>query len=66
MIIASGEKGKARDILDAIRVLKTIDQERRAATAEERQMLARFAGFGPVALLIFPDPVSGRNSPKNT
>ena len=23
-------------------------------------MLARFAGFGPVALSIFPDPVTGR------
>src|SRR6266404_1348230 len=28
--------------------------------AEERQTLARFAGFGPVALSIFPDPVGGR------
>ena len=27
---------------------------------EEKQMLARFAGFGPVALSIFPDPVTGR------
>ena len=30
------------------------------ATAEERQTLARFGGFGPVALSIFPDPVTGR------
>lgn len=57
--IASGEKGKARDILAAIRTLKTIDHERRPATAEERQTLARFAGFGPVALSIFPDPATG-------
>ena len=27
---------------------------------EERQVLARFAGFGPVALSLFPDPVTGR------
>ena len=58
--IASGEKAKARDILTAIRVLKTIDHEQRPATAEERQTLARFAGFGPVALSVFPNPVSGR------
>ena len=58
--IASGEKTKARDILAAIRTLKTIEQEQRPATPEERQTLARFAGFGAVALSIFPDPVTGR------
>jgi hypothetical protein len=58
-VIASGEKAKARDILAAIRTLKTIEREQRAATAEERQTLAKFAGFGPVALSIFPDPVKG-------
>jgi hypothetical protein len=57
--IASGEKAKARDILAAVRVLKRIEQERRPAAAEERQALARFAGFGPVALSLFRDPVSG-------
>src|SRR5208282_4638294 len=35
-------------------------QEQRLATSEERQTLARFAGFGPVALSIFPDPGTGR------
>ena len=58
--IAGGEKAKARDIIAAIRALKTIEREQRAATAEERQALIRFGGFGPVALGIFPDPVSGR------
>jgi N12 class adenine-specific DNA methylase len=58
--IASGEKAKARDIIAAIRTLKAIEQERRPATEEERQALARFGGFGAVALSIFPDPVSGR------
>lgn len=59
-IVASGEKAKARDVLAAIRVLKGVEREQRAATMEERQSLARFAGFGPVALSIFPDPVTGR------
>jgi N12 class adenine-specific DNA methylase len=58
--LAAGEKAKARDILVAIRTLKTIEQEQRPSTAEEKQTLARFAGFGPVALSIFPDPVTGR------
>ncbi len=57
--IASGGKGKARDILAAIRTVQTIEQEQRPATQEEKQTLARFAGFGPVALSLFPDPVSG-------
>ena len=56
---ATGEKAKAQDILAAIRTLKTLDQEQRPATQEERQTLAHFAGFGPVALSIFPDPVAG-------
>ena len=58
--IASGEKSKARDILTAIRTLKQVEEEKRPATAEEKHSLARFAGFGPVALSIFPDPVTGR------
>src|SRR5262249_18478485 len=29
------------------------------ATEEERQTLLRFSGFGPVALSIFPDPLTG-------
>jgi N12 class adenine-specific DNA methylase len=58
--ISSGEKAKARDILVAIRAVKQIEEEKRRATAEERQTLLRFAGFGPVALSIFPDPVTGR------
>jgi N12 class adenine-specific DNA methylase/SAM-dependent methyltransferase len=58
--IAGGEKARARDILAAIRTLKAIEQERRPATPQERPILARFGGFGPVALSIFPNPVSGR------
>jgi N12 class adenine-specific DNA methylase len=60
IIITSGERAKARDILTAVRTLRTIERERRIATAEERTRLARFPGFGPVALSIFPDPVTGR------
>ena len=58
--VASGEKGKARDILAAIRTLKAIEQEQRTAVAGEKQTLARFGGFGAVALSLFPEPVSDR------
>ena len=58
--IASGEKSKARDIIAAIRTLKLVEHEQRPATPEEQQALARFGGFGAVALRIFPDPVTGR------
>ncbi len=57
--IASGEKSKARDIIAAIRTVKAIEQEQRPATPEEKHTLARFSGFGPVALSIFPNPVTG-------
>jgi N12 class adenine-specific DNA methylase/predicted RNA methylase len=59
-VIASGEKTKARDILAAIRALQAIETERRPATTDEQSILARFGGFGPVALSLFPDPGSGR------
>src|SRR6266436_7452832 len=57
---ASGEKAQARAILAAIRTLQAVEQAQRPATPEERQVLARFPGFGPVALVLFPDPVTGR------
>jgi N12 class adenine-specific DNA methylase len=61
--IASGPKTKARDILIAIRTLQRIEADQRLATADERQTLARFGGFGAVALSLFPDPVLLRRQP---
>ena len=58
--IASGEKAKARDIIAAIRTLQTIEREHRQATTDERDNLARFGGFGAVALSLFPNPSTGR------
>ncbi len=58
--LASGDKTKARDILYAIRTLQRIEHEQRPATPHEQLALARFPGFGTVALSIFPDPVTGR------
>jgi N12 class adenine-specific DNA methylase len=56
---SSGEKAKALDILDAIRTLQRLERERRLPDQAERQALARFGGFGAVALSLFPDPVAG-------
>jgi hypothetical protein len=56
--VAVGEKSKARDLLAAIRTLKALECEHRTPTPDEHQALARFPGFGPLALRIFPDPVS--------
>ena len=58
--LASGEKAKARDIIAAIKTLQQVEREHRPATEPERQALARFGGFGAVALSLFPDPVTGR------
>jgi len=58
--LSSGEKEKARDILAAIRTLQTIERSGLPATADEKHTLAKFPGFGPVALSIFPNPVTGR------
>ena len=59
-VIAGGEKSKARDIIAAIRTLKQVEDEHRLANPEEKETISRFAGFGPVALSIFPDPVTAR------
>jgi hypothetical protein len=56
---ASGARAKAQDLLAAIRTLHLIECEQRPATAAERRLLARFPGFGPVALRLFPNPVTG-------
>jgi len=57
---AIGGKAGARRLLAAIRTLRAVERERRPPTSEEREALARFPGFGPLALRIFPDPVTGR------
>ena len=57
---AAGEVAKARDLLHAVRVLKLLESEERPPGPEERAALARFPGFGALALRIFPDPVTGQ------
>lgn len=40
--------------------MQLIERENRPATQAEREILARFPGFGCVALSIFPNPFTGR------
>ena len=47
--ISSGEKAKARDILAAIRTLKTVEREQRPPTDDEMQALRRFGGWSGAA-----------------
>ncbi|MDX2840495.1 hypothetical protein PV377_16255, partial [Streptomyces ipomoeae] len=44
----AGERAKAAANLDAVRVLKRVQEEKRAATAAEQQVLARWSGWGSV------------------
>ncbi|MEV5774222.1 hypothetical protein AB0L49_23680 [Streptomyces antimycoticus] len=44
----AGERAKAAANLDAVRVLKRVREEQRAATAAEQQVLARWSGWGSV------------------
>ena len=45
-IVPSGEIGKTRANIAAIRVLKKLEAENRAATAEEKAILAKYTGWG--------------------
>ncbi len=58
--IPTGLKEKSRDLIVAVRTLKQVEQEQRPATLEEKETLLKFGGFGPVALTLFPDPVTGK------
>ena len=65
LVVAGGEKSKARDIVAAIKTLQQVERERRPADAEERTTLAQFGGFGAVALALFPNPVILKKQPNH-
>ena len=45
---AGGPKTKYKANVEAIRLLKTLDVEKRQATAEEQEMLSRYVGWGGI------------------
>ncbi|WP_232056359.1 DEAD/DEAH box helicase family protein [Tuwongella immobilis] len=47
----------------ALRVVRELERLGREATDAEQRILARFSGFGAVALSLFPDPLSGVYKP---
>lgn len=61
--VSSGLKARARATLEALRLLKTLEAEKRPATDAEKTLLAGFGGFGMLANHIFPQPGSGRYKP---
>lgn len=54
---------KARKTIDALYLLKYLEAEGRPATDEEKEVLAGFSGFGPLANHIFPEPGTDRYKP---
>lgn len=50
-----GEKGKYTDNVNAIKILKTIEKEKRYATPQEQKELAKYVGFGGVYNAFNPD-----------
>ncbi|MBL8891559.1 MAG: DEAD/DEAH box helicase family protein [Planctomycetaceae bacterium] len=59
-VSASGDKAKSYEILAAIRLAKSLSAANEPATEEHKQVLRKFGGFGPVALSLFPDPLTGK------
>ena len=51
-----GPKNKARKNVEAITLLKTLDQENRQATPEEQQALVQYVGWGGIPQIFNPNP----------
>lgn len=50
-----GAKTKCRANIEAIKLLKDLESQRRMATVEEQQVLAKFVGWGGLAAALTPD-----------
>lgn len=53
---AGGPKTKTRNNIQAIRLLKTIEQEERQATSAEQQILVQYVGWGGIPQIFNPTP----------
>ena len=56
---SAGSKRNFHEVLDAIRMLHKLEEERRRPTEAERAVLRRFTGFGPIANVAFPNQRTG-------
>lgn len=52
--MAFNRKAKLRDNTEAIKLLFQLDKEKRTATAEEREVLAKYCGFGGLKQILNP------------
>lgn len=57
--MAYNKKAHLRANIDAIRIAFTLEREYRQATAGEREILARYSGFGAIKEILEPVPVNG-------
>lgn len=62
---AGGPKAKARANLEAVKILKRLQAEKREATPEEQRQLVKYVGWGAVDIRqnVFPDPNTGEFRP---
>lgn len=57
--MAYNKKEHLRANIDAIRTAFTLDRESRQATAAEKEILARYSGFGAIKEILDPVPAAG-------
>ncbi|MDD4226625.1 MAG: N-6 DNA methylase, partial [Mariniphaga sp.] len=61
--MAYNKKTHLRANIDAIRIAFTLEREYRQATAGEREILARYSGFGAIKEILEPVPANGSANP---
>lgn len=61
--MAYNKKLHLRANIDAIRTAFTLERENRQATAGEREILARYSGFGAIKEILDPLPTNGSANP---
>ncbi len=53
-LVPAGDVSKTQANIEAIRLIKTLDKENRQATAEEKQILAKYTGWGGLSNVFYP------------
>jgi len=57
----TGKVSKARANIEAIKLLKQLEQENRAATSDEQKVLAQYSGWGPIQEAFSTKGVTGES-----
>lgn len=53
-LVPAGDVSKTQANIEAIKLIKTLDKENRQATAEEKQILAKYTGWGGLSNVFYP------------